>query len=379
MPKSVTRTGRATIRDVAREAGVSVTTVSHALNGKGTASEATRRHVLAVAERLAYRAHPMASALRRGQTGLIGLDMRPLDALGSYLPAGVDYFVRFAGAAAAAALDHGFGLMLIPDLTRSDIPPAAQAVDGYVVGDPTRDDPVLARILDVGVPVVTVGRDPGRPDFIDWVGPDDAEETVRVLDHLRSCGAERIAFLSGTDDNAWNVDSERAYRAWVRRHKLPTRVLRVPEAAGEDGGRDAARQVLTTRRARPDAIYCQTGRHAAGVLAEAQLLGIRVPDDLLLAAGSDAQQTRLAVPAITALDLAPEETGKAAVTLLIARLTRTTTPGPVVVPAQLHLRASTTGSGRTEPDQPAASPLSPPARPAAGVAAARSASRTAPA
>jgi DNA-binding LacI/PurR family transcriptional regulator len=335
------RARRATIRDVAREAGVSVTTVSHALNGKGTASAVTRQHVLAVADRMAYRAHPMARGLRRGSTGVLGLDMRPLDAIGSYLPAGVDYFVRFAGAAAVTALDHGLGLMLVPDLTRSDIPPSAHGVDGYVIGDPVRDDQVLTRLIDAGVPVVTVGRDPGRPAFVDWVGTDDAHETKRVLDLMRSRGAERVVLLAGTDDNAWNVDAERAYRAWARRHHLPVQVLRVPEAAGEDGGRDAARRLLDSRKARPDAIYCQTGRHAAGVLAEAQRLGVAVPQDLLLAAGSDAQQTRLAVPGITALDLAPEETGKAAVQLLIARLNGEQSPGPVIVPAHLHERAST--------------------------------------
>ncbi|MEU6737787.1 LacI family DNA-binding transcriptional regulator [Streptosporangium sandarakinum] len=332
---------RATIRDVAREAGVSVTTVSHALNGKGTASEETRRKVLAVAERLAYRAHPMARGLRRGRTGVLGLDMRPLDAIGSYIPEGVDYFVRFAGAAAVTALDHGLGLMLVPDLTRSDVSRAALGVDGYVIGDPMRDDPVLTRLLDASVPVVTVGRDPGRPDFTDWVGTDDARETERMLDLLRSRGARRVAFLAGTDDNAWNVDAELAYREWTARHAMPARILRVPEAAGEDGGRDAARRLLTGAGERPDAVHCQTGRHASGVLAEALRLGVAVPEDLFVTAGSDAQQTRIASPAITALDLAPEESGRAAVELLIARLNGEPATGPVVVPAQLYVRAST--------------------------------------
>lgn len=351
MPNPNLRKGRVTIRDVAREAGVSVTTVSHALNGKGAPSEETRRRVLAVAERLAYRAHPMARGLRSGRTGVLGLVMRPLDAIGSYVPPGVDYFLRFAGAAAVTAVDHGLGLMFVPDLTRPDVPPSAYAVDGYVIGDPVRNDPVLERLLEAGMPVVTVGRDPGRPDFVDWVGSDDVRETERVLDHLRTAGARRIVFLAGTDDNAWNTDAEAAYRAWTRRHHQPAHVLHVPEAAGEDGGRAAVRGLLTDDRTRPDAIYCQTGRHAAGVLAEAQALGIVVPRDLLIAAGSDAQQTRFAVPGITALDLAPEETGKIAVTLLIARLNGTETTAPVTVPAQLHVRASTDRGSGPEPGQ----------------------------
>ncbi|MER6176409.1 substrate-binding domain-containing protein [Streptosporangium sp. NPDC001681] len=58
-------------------------------------------------------------------------------------------------------------------------------------------------------------------------------------------------------------------------------------------------------------------------------------------AGSDAQQTRHSVPAITALDLAPENSGKAAVELLIARLNGETAPGPIILPAKLRGRAST--------------------------------------
>ncbi|MGI0520884.1 LacI family DNA-binding transcriptional regulator [Microbacterium maritypicum] len=332
---------RITIRDVARRAGVSITAVSHALNDKGTLSEGTREKVRRIAEEMGYEADALARGLRRSRVGVIGLVVRPLDALGTYAPSGVDYFLRYAGAAAARALDLGLGLMQVADLTKRPITPLAFSLDGYIVMDPLLDDPVVALLQSRSMPFVTLNRDMSRPEATNWVASDDQEATERSLDHLEARGATTIAFVAGTDQNSWNHDGEAAYLRWCAERGQQPRLIRVPESAGDRGGRHAARQLLASGL--PDAVHCMTGRHAAGLQAEFLTEGIRTPDDLLLVAGSDSEQTRTASPPITALDLHPEEQAKATVDLLDATIRGEAPTQGILRRSQLIIRASTVG------------------------------------
>src|SRR5215472_3349651 len=119
---------RVTIRDVARAAGVSTTTVSDALSGNGRLPEATRGRVAAVAGRLGYRANPAARSLRGQRVGGIGLYLP--DNAGSFA-----YYLELASGAASEALAHGLALTLIP---RSPDPFRLTAfpIDGFIAVDP---------------------------------------------------------------------------------------------------------------------------------------------------------------------------------------------------------------------------------------------------
>lgn len=304
---------RVTIRDVAAAAGVSITTVSHSLNDKGTIAGETRERVRQVADRLGYQADPLARGLRASPIGVVGLMLRPLDALGTYRPGGVDYFTRLVGAVSVECLDHGMSLMLIRDLTKLPRSPLSLSLDGYIIDDPLVEDPVIDLLIGLDVPFVTVGRDPGRPEFTEWIGTHDIGETTRVLRFFADTGARRVALLTGEDANAWNVDSEVAYRSWAAAHEMPPVVVRQPEASGVDGGRAAIQELLARDPEPPDAIYCLTGRHARGALEELTRRGIDVPGRTQLVAGSDAEQARTSQPPITAIDLEPELVATAAV------------------------------------------------------------------
>ena len=331
---------RVTIHDIARNLGVSLSTVSLALNGKGTISAETRNRVFAEAGRIGYVANPFGRGLRSGRSGVLGLSVRSLDSTGTYRPAGVDYFSRMAGTAAFTALDRGFSLMLVPLRAGDEKSEGPLWVDGYIVEDPRANDPVVGRLLDAGIPVVTIGWDPASKTRTAWVSTADRDASNKLLDLLAARGARRICFISGTERNSWNAEAERAYRAWCRAHDMPARLLRLPESAGENGGAQIAEQLLAGPGA-PDAIYCQTGRHAAGVARTALSMGLRIPHDLLIAAGNDAEQARSSDPAITAIDLQPETLGHEAVDLLADIIDHGSRQRSRVVSALLIERAST--------------------------------------
>jgi len=328
-----------TIRDVARRAGVSITAVSHALNDKGTISASTRARIRAVADEMGYEADALARGLRRSTMGAIGLVLRSLDALGDYTPAGVDVFERFAGVAAAQALARGLSLMLVPDLTRVPVPPLSFSMDGYIVTNPHLDDPVVALLERRGMPYVTYGRDPSRPDFPHWASEDDAAAALAVLDHLTDAGARTVALVRGTDPNAWNLDIDQAYRRWCSEHGPAPVLYQVPERDGVPGGRRIAERIADDGV--PDAVFCLTGRHAAGVLEGLVRRGFAVPDRTMIVAGSDSEHARTSDPAITALQMSPVETVGALLDILQAVLAGGDPVGPTLTRARLLPRAST--------------------------------------
>ncbi|MFF2299048.1 LacI family DNA-binding transcriptional regulator [Arthrobacter sp. NPDC058127] len=313
------RNARSTIREVAREAGVSVTTVSHALSGKGIVAEATRARVIETARRLRYRPNAVASGLRSNRLGILALVLRPLDTLESFLPEGVDYFLRFAGAASLSALDHGYGLMLLSDPTLPDAPSVSLAADGFIITEPVENDPVIDLLQAEGIPLLTVGKDLVRPDYVAWIEPSTAKITKQVLDHLEENGARRVAIAIGSDRNSWNITTEASYREWCSARGKEPIVVTQKETSGTLGGRAIGEDLLSMTD-RPDAVYCLTGRHAAGLMARLAEAGVISPEDILIVAGSDSEQTRNSVPPISAIDLEPEVLARAAVAALVEQL-----------------------------------------------------------
>lgn len=331
---------RVTIRDVAAAAGVSVTTVSHALNGKGSVDPATRERVIAAAGDLGYRASRAARALRSGRTGVIAMLLPALDTLDAEREMlSLDYYMQLAMAAAGAAFERHHPLLLTPPLkTVAEL--RELGVDGGILCDPGRADPRLALFEELGLPVVTIERDLGRPGHRWYVRGDNEANTHELLDHLADAGATRVAMLAAESDWAWSAESEQAYRAWCAgRGQEPivevTGLHQLEASAYESGGR------LLDRPQRPDAIFALAESYATGVVRAARDRGLEVPRDLLVASGIDSQQTREATPPITTIDLLPQAQGAAAARLLVERLEGAEPAAPVVVPAALRIRAST--------------------------------------
>ena len=324
-----------------RNLGVSLSTVSLALNGKGTISAATRDRVFAEASADRLRRQPVRDAA----CGAVAAAFSD-SASGPWTrPAPTGLPVSTTSAGWLARLRSRLWTVASASCwcpceraTRNRKGRYGSTVTSWRTRGPTI--PSWADLLDSGIPVVTIGWDPASKTRTAWVSTADRDASNKLLDLLAARGARRICFISGTERNSWNAEAERAYRAWCRAHHMPARLLRLPESAGEDGGAQIAEQLLAGPDA-PDAIYCQTGRHAAGVARTALSMGLRIPHDLLVAAGNDAEQARSSDPAITAIDLQPETLGHEAVDLLADIIDHGSRQRSRVVSARLIERAST--------------------------------------
>jgi DNA-binding LacI/PurR family transcriptional regulator len=346
---------RVGIEQVATAAGVSVTTVSHALNGKGRLPEQTREHVRRVAEQLGYRPSVAARSLVAGKTGLLGLVISQ-PAGSSVRFADFAYFTQLMMAASTTAINAGYALVL----TSGDHALGAGGgitIDGAIVVDPVARDPLVEELIATGVPTVTTGRIVGEREDIPWADNDHRAGARSVLNHLSRRGAKRIALMTNPVVMSYTVDVEDAYREWCADHDMPPRVSHVGADLTESAGYAAAQKLLSLEP-KPDAIYATYDRLGVGALLAARAVGISVPSDLLIAVtateSSEAAATR---PSLTALSLHPDQIGERAAAMLIA-LVEGREPDDVhaIVPTRLIPRMSTRRNPSTAAARRARSP-----------------------
>lgn len=332
------RLERAGIRDVAAAAGVSITTVSDALNGKGRLPDATRAHVREVADRLGYRPSAAARTLRTGRSGLIGLTVTTYGEE-PFTFTEFAYFAEMARAATSAALARGYALVILPASSRHDVW-SNVALDGTVVIDPSDHDPMVTELVRQGIPVVSDGRPAGSLPVQAWVDNDHEAAVLGILEHLAEAGARRIGLLTGTSTDTYTRLSTSAYLSWCERIGQEPVVESYP-AHDPCAGAVAADRLLA-RPDRPDAVYGLFDPNGTDLLAAARRYGLRVPEDLLLVCCSESMVYATTEPPITTLSLKPGRIGTAVVQLLIDAIEGVDGGRPVqqVMPTDLIVRTS---------------------------------------
>ena len=331
---------RASIKDVAREAGVSVTTVSHALNGKGRLSDATRERVASVAERLGYRANPAARNLVSGRSGLIAaMASLPDDPRVQFAEFG--YYTALIGAASGAALARDHALVVAPP-SRSGLIWDRVALDGVIVIDPMVGDHALPALRSRGIPFVTIGRDPDHDGVDAVVTADEEGGTCQVLDHLYR-GGRRVALLSGPPINAFAMDTIACYARWCVREGLqPLRAILELEDLLASDERLLRDRVLALLNAGADAIYAPLELLGVQVQRTVRALGRAVPGDVVIATTLDSGRAAEADPPMTTLSFDYAAMGRTAADMLLD-LIQGSKQSPLVetVPTFLEPRAST--------------------------------------
>jgi DNA-binding LacI/PurR family transcriptional regulator len=336
------------IKEVAAAAGVSTTTVSHALNGKGRLPDATRRHVHDVAEQLGYRASATARHFAAGRSGLVALALSE-EIAQTFAVAGFTFYAQLMVGAAERCLEHGFALVLAGGASAGEWltgPP-----DAVLGVDPVAGDPVWKELTDAGVPHVTVGR-PVDGDGCPWVDNDHRAAARQAFEHLRARGAERIAVIGTGLTTSVEADIRAEYEVWCAAEGHAPLHASAGRDLSASGGFDAMRGLLRGA-APPDAVYATVDRLALGAALAASAQGFAVPDGVMIVACGDCEAAEWTHPSLTAVDLAAEEIAEHGIDMLVGMINGSAPqPAPRLVPTRLVERESTRRAGRREPVPP---------------------------
>jgi len=328
-----------TITDVAREARVSVASVSRVVNGHANVLPGTRQRITEVIARLRYVPHTAARSLITRNSHMIGV-LLP-DVYG-------EFFSELIRGIDTAARDHHLHLLL--SSSHGDAAEMAAAiramhgrVEGLVVLAPQLDTAALGE-LDASVPTVYVNSRVGPRSSslaIDSYG--GARAMVR---HLVGCGHRTIAHITGPIDNFDSHERERGYRDELAASLPSARPLVVRGDFNQTSGYAAGRVLGSTAR-RPAAVFAANDVMAIGCLAAFDELGVAVPGDIAVAGFDDIPLAGFVRPALTTMRVPIVELGRGAVTRLAAVIAHPDTrPTATTLEPQLIARES---SGAAQP------------------------------
>ena len=330
---------RATIREIASAAGVSIATVSRVINGRPDVAPETREAVLQVVRDHGFSTNRSARALSGGRTGLVGVTLPIVQAA---------YFAFILAGSAEALYEQDMRVVLCPTLHEHEREITLLdrlmhgTTDGAVLMLPEETNEELKALQRMGYPFVVA--DPRVPldDGIPAVSAAHAAGARAAVEHLLGLGHRRIGAITGPP--AWMATTERlqGYKgALAAAGVMPDPALIIQSNFETAGGESAARRLLAAKE-RPTAIFAFNDNAAVGVLNVARELRLRVPEDLSVVGFDDSEQAAIVTPALTTVRQPLAEMGRMAVSLLLRMLENQRVEGlKVELATRLVIREST--------------------------------------
>jgi LacI family transcriptional regulator len=326
-----------TIHDVARLAGVSVSTASNALNAKGYVRESTRQAVLAAAEHLSYRPSGAARNLKLKRSRIIGLIA--FDAAGPVHSAIISGAMR-------RAEENGYEAILCNSHFREDRVLSSllsyKMLDACVVMSPELDDALLRDLARTTLPIVAIDRDI-QGENIGCVMMDDATSGYGIARLFHDRGFREIAYIgpNPVDHHVLDVsERNRGFLEGVRDFDL----LLPPERHLYGGftiqtGHDCMEGLLKSGE-RPRAVFAANDEMALGALRAIQEHGLRVPEDVALIGFDDIPYTTFAMPPLSTVRRPLYNLGEAAIDLLLTLMTTRTASRCRTLSTEIVLRGT---------------------------------------
>jgi LacI family transcriptional regulator len=328
-----------TIKDIARELNISVSTVSRALQNHPDISERTKDLVRDCARQLNYKPNIMASNLRTSKNTTIGVVIPELNH---------HFFSSILDGIEQTANEAGYNILICQ--TGEDVQKEIRSVQtligsrvaGMLVGVSKQTAQLhhLQEVLDNSIPLVLYDRPcPSLP--CDQVVSDDYMGAFNAVEYLIQTGKRKVMFMS----SSFQLEvSRRRYQGWrdaLMRYHIPIHDNMIVECDTRSGAIIATPRILQSED-RPEAIFCVNDDCAAGVLHAAQIMGVKVPDELSICGFSNAPICRATVPMLTTVQQHGVAIGKRATMRLLKRLAgEDRIPQTEMVPTDLIVRETT--------------------------------------
>ena len=328
---------RASIKDIARVAHVSHSTVSRALSNSSLVKAETAETIRRIAQESGYRASAVARSLVTSRTHTIGVVVTAIsDPFVSEVVSGIE----------EAANDHGYSVLL----ANSNADPAREVkvvrsfeerrVDGIVVTASRVGAVYMPTLSQMRVPIVLVNNQ-HPSEFAHSVMIANTQASREITRYLIHIGHRRIAYIG--DRFGHQSDTERfgGYRAALNEADLPFQPELVVHGNGKPEGGVEAMEKLAVLPDRPTAVFCYNDMTALGALRAIRGLGLGVPEDISLAGFDDLFLAQYTEPPLTTIRQPKHAMGRLAMETLLTILGGSTSAHNIQVPGELVIRQST--------------------------------------
>lgn len=329
-----------TLEDIARQAGVSRSTVSRVINNQPNVSPVVRQRVQDVIRNTGFHPNLAARTLATQRSWMIGL----------ILPRSVSsffadpYFPRLTQGIAQACNHHNYtlGLFLIgeredeerifPRISRKGF------LDGILVQSGHIGEQLIDRLVNLHLPTVVAGR-PFDENNVTYIDIDNVEASYQAATHLAKLGRKRIATITGTMNSTVSIDRKEGYlRALISSNLSIDPDLIAEGDFTEAGGYQAMQQLLP---ALPDAVFAASDIMALGAMRAAREAGLNIPGDIAFVGFDDLPLSKLSDPPLSTVHQPIYEFGYKSVEILINLIENATeAPSRTTMDTELIIRAS---------------------------------------
>lgn len=329
-----------TLEDIARQAGVSRSTVSRVVNDQPYVRPEVRERVLKVIQDTGFHPNVAARTLASQRSWMFGL----------VLPRGVSsfftdpYFPRLTQGIAQACNQYNYTLALFLISTHEDeqkIYPRVSRkglMDGILMQSGQIGDQLIDRLVKSNIPLVIAGR-PVQPMDVSYIDVDNINAAYNAVSHLIRLGYLRIGTITGLVNSAVSIDRQEGYmKALVERGRDVDRALIAEGDFTEAGGYYAMQQLLP---ARPDAVFVASDLMALGAMRAVREAGLRIPNDVAFVGFDDLPIAILPEPQLTTVRQPIYQLGFKAVEILIDLIENGIEPARrIILDTQLIIRDS---------------------------------------
>ncbi|MCT4615181.1 MAG: LacI family transcriptional regulator [Marinifilaceae bacterium] len=332
---------RVTIKDIAKELKISVSTVSRALKNSPEISLQTRETVQKLAKKLNYQPNPLAVALKTRKSNSIGVVVPQI--VSSFYASVVNGIEQIA---------DQFGYQVFVSSSNELKEKEAKNVnaflslrmDGVILSMSRSTDTYehIQKIKDVGVPLVLFDRTSKELE-VSKVVADDAHAAYKAVNHLIESGAKKIALLTGPEFMLFGKNRMRGYKKAIADSGMPfDKSLLIKSDFTVEAAKEKSLDLLSSGN-KPDAIFAINDDLAIGAISAAKELGIKIPEQLAVVGFSNTKRSRYMQPSISTMDQNPKQVGQEAARLLFASIENKSEPHKpktVVVQSDLIIRES---------------------------------------
>lgn len=327
-----------TIKDIAKIANVSHTTVSRALNDSPLINEATKERIRAIARELNYTPNVNARSLVLHRSYNIGLFFSTLD---SGTSAGF-FYDAVRGVNCRIKGQYNLVVKAIEDY--SDFHSISEkSFDGIIVMSQSADDNTfIEAIIEKGIPQVVLNRNVTYPG-VHNILTDDYTGAFNMVKYLIDQGHERIAIIEGKKGFQSTKERSNGYLDAMREHDLPVMDEQIVRGSYSlESGFEAMQQLLKLDHP-PTAVFCSNDDTAVGAIKAVQEAGLVIPDDISIAGFDDSLFSRFITPALTTVKRPIEQISKAGADKLIEMIEKpkaSSVPGSSYFHTEMIIRQS---------------------------------------